>query len=115
MGIEDDVAAGFAAEGGASAAHFGGDVSVADGGAKEATANSAQKAFEAAVGEDGPDDRIARELSSGGEVVRPYRHDLVAIKQSACLIDHRQPISVAIEGEAGIGLVLAHGEIGRAN
>ncbi len=112
---DDDVAALLAAETGAGDLHALEDVLVADGGAHDGPAGGLDGVLQAAVREDGDDERPPGERAPGQPLQGEDPEHLVPVHDPAGRVDRDEPIRVAVQGESDVGTVLGDGpgEAGR--
>ena len=61
---------------------------------------------EAEVGHDGDDHGVARQLAPLGQVEREEGQQDVAVDDGPAVVDRDDPVGVAVEGQAEVGLVL---------
>jgi hypothetical protein len=87
----------------AALAHFLENIAIADFRPNELEARFAKLPLEAEVGHDRGDHGIALQLSPRAQSKRDQRHQLVAVDDLALLVDHDQPIGVAVESDPDVG------------
>ena len=82
-------------------------VAVADRGAVERDAFARQRLLEAEIRHQRADD-AARQRLAPPIIHRDHVEELVAVVGAALAVDHQQPVAVAVERDADVGLVREH-------
>ena len=90
------------------ATHLFDDIAVTDRGPVQPDPLPVKAAFEAEIGHDGCDQRIAGEATAALQAQRDQRHQLVAVEDDAALVGHDQPVGIAIESDPDIGTPRQH-------
>src|SRR5512134_1871658 len=98
----NDVTGSLAAEDAALALQHREHVAIADLGAQKLDTQAAQRELEPEVAHDRADHRAAQ-CSSAASVARQDIEDLVAVDETAALVDHDDAVAVAIERQADVG------------
>ena len=98
----------FAADIEAAGAHPLDHIAVTDLGAVQRDPLPGQIAFQPEIRHHGGDDAAAGQTPGRLEIARDHRQHLIAIDDAALLIDHDQPVRIAIQRDAELGAVAEH-------